>query len=162
VFIVVNTLKAILPEILIHFNDDESSSFMKVTLIIVSVVFLKFSFFALVICLMRWRKKRKSKNVPDEATLQTFDLKWHIEKTRIDQMYLIGKGQIHKGILKPQHGASEQNEVVAIKTLKLDKNDELTDYEFMVQKVELEKRFVNEAWRMTKLDAHHVVKLKGY
>jgi Protein tyrosine and serine/threonine kinase len=101
----------------------------------------------------------------DELLIE-LDENWQIQKERIDQLYAIGKGnfgEVFKGTLKPKSDEENQQiETVAIKTLKLEKFNETSDIEFIAQRVELEKGFIEEARRMTKLNTHHIVKLKGF
>ena len=94
------------------------------------------------------------------------DDKWLIERDRIDQLYSIGKGnygEVFKGILHSrQKDKDSSNEIVAIKTIKIDRNETMTDQEFIELKADSEIKFVNEARRMTKFDSFHIMKLKGY
>jgi serine/threonine protein kinase len=144
----------------------DSKISIQLVLVIVAVVIVTLLIcFLVFILIKRCQRHKIRKNRSQETLLDIDDQKWQIEKVRIDQMYLIGKGhfgEVHKGILKPKHGSTEQNEIVAIKTLKFEKDDELTDYEFMARKSELEKGFMDEARRMSKLETHHIVELKGY
>jgi serine/threonine protein kinase len=84
----------------------------------------------------------------------------------VNQLYAIGKenfGEVFKGTLKPKSDDENQEiETVAIKTLKLEKFNEMSDEEFVERRVELEKGFIDEARRMAKLNTHHIVKLKGF
>lgn len=97
------------------------------------------------------------------------DEKQEVERSRIVQMYRIGGGNfcdVFKGFLLPNQNEVSPSEIVAIKTIKLDKKLGMTDEQFLMEKEKLEKDLIEEARRrfdrMAKLDAHHIVKLKGF
>lgn len=71
-------------------------------------------------------------------------------------------GDVYKGILMPKLDDAGFNEVVAIKTIKLQQKLMLNDIQLVVEKNNLEKNLIEEAKRMARLNAAHVVSLKGF
>ena len=128
----------------------------------VLVLFI-FTFVLLFLILKRCRVKRVRNQDLELADID--DHIWQIERDRIDQMYSVGSGnfgEVFKGILLPKQQEPRENEVVAIKNLKFEKFPGMTEKEFISKKLELERKFIEEARRMTKFDSFHIMKLKGY
>lgn len=129
------------------------------------IVKVSFNAFLLVLLLIlvlvrNFREKRKNRQEQGEPMIVIDSGKWEIERERIVQMYLIGRGnygEVYKGYILPN-----DQEVVAIKTVKLEKSGDMSDEQFLEKKLDMETSFIDEVRRMTKLDAHHVIKLKGF
>jgi tRNA A-37 threonylcarbamoyl transferase component Bud32 len=140
-----------------------------IILISTAVLLLIITFLLVFITIKRCRRLKRLEQIENLPLIDINDEKWHIEKSRIDQLYLIGKGnfgEVHKGTLKSKQNENSENDVeletVAIKTLKLEKDDKMSDDEFLKRRIQSESKFIDEARRMTKLDTHHIVKLIGF
>lgn len=142
----------------------------KILVVSIAVIFSIVAVFLTIACLsvkfykliVKTRRRNHLENI--DLTDQEEEI-WKIGWDRIEQMYRIGDGnfgEVCKAVLKPKAGELGDNEIVAIKTLKYIKNDSISDDEFLVRKAQAEKTFMDEARRMTKLEAHHIIRLKGF
>jgi hypothetical protein len=100
----------------------------------------------------------------DSSVFYVDDKAWHIERERIDQIYSIGKGhfgEVFKGLLMSEQEETG-SETVAIKTMKLEKEEGMSDSEAIEMKAKMEKSFIQEAHTMSKFDSNFILKLKGF
>lgn len=110
------------------------------------------------------RKKNFDKNSEDTDSIQ-------IDRTRLVEKEIIGSGffgTVSKALLKPSttnNDRSDENQemgqLVAMKTVKHTKPDNMSDQDWEKEENELEKCLLNEARLMAGFDAYHVVKLIG-
>lgn len=132
-------------------------------IVIISSAATLFIISVCLICIIskRLRKYRKRRQRFDLANFD--DGEYEIDKERIEQLYSIGSGnfgEVFKAILKSEKGDSE--EFVALKMMKFDKPELMSDSEYITRRAELERKFIVEARTMTKFSTYHVMRLKGF
>lgn len=104
----------------------------------------------------------EDKNMDDSTTenIPYENLKeWEVDRSQIEDLYPLGDGnfgEVFKGYFN-----KNGKESVAIKTVKITRIINISDEAFLKRREEQEKNFLKEAVRMTQLDSHHIVKLKG-
>jgi hypothetical protein len=128
----------------------------------ISIVFLiVVSILLTMLLVKRCRVHRKRHH--DLRMAEFNDTLHEIERERIEQMYSIGKGgfgEVFKAILRGNDGTP--NEMVALKMMKLERDDSMSDFDYITRKSELERKFIEEARTMAKFNTYHIMKLKGY
>jgi Protein tyrosine and serine/threonine kinase len=91
--------------------------------------------------------------------------KFEINRSRVTQLYLIGKGhfgEVFKGILSPESNEANLSQEIAIKMIKVEKTQGMSDFEFLLVSDKMQKSLAEEAMRMIRISAEHVVQLKGF